>query len=137
MSPILLDTCAVIWTGNREKLAPGAVSALDESFDRNQALQVSPITAWELGLLVARGRYRFSMEISDWFDEYMLGSCAQLAALSPSEFIASSFLPGTPPSDPADRIIIATARQQGLRIMTRDKKILDYADAGHVNAIPC
>jgi len=137
MSLILLDTCAVIWTGNQEKLEPTAVEALDKCFDRNEMLQVSPITAWELGLLVARGRYRFSMGISDWFDQYMLKSSAQLATLSPVEFIASSFLPGTPPNDPADRIIIATARQQGLRIMTRDRKILDYAEAGHVNAIPC
>jgi len=137
MSPILLDTCAVIWTGIQEKLEPRAVSALDESFDRNEALRISPITAWELGLLVARGRYRFSMGVSEWFDEYMNNGGAQLATLSPIEFIASSFLPGTPPNDPADRIIIATARQQGLRIMTRDRKILDYADAGHVNAIPC
>lgn len=137
MSQILLDTCAVIWTGVKEELAPAAVCALDESFDRNEPLKVSPITAWELGLLVARGRYRFSMGVSDWFDEYMNNSAAQLAALSASVLISSSFLPGTPPSDPADRIIIATARQQGLRIMTRDRKILDYAEAGHVNAIPC
>lgn len=137
MTTILLDTCAVIWTGKSEKIAPLAVVAIDQSYDNNNRLHVSPITAWELGILVARGRYRFSMEVDEWFAKYMARSMSSLAKLSPADLIASSFLPGNPPTDPADRIIIATARQYGFHIMTRDAKILNYANEGHVNAIAC
>ena len=51
--------------------------------------------------------------------------------------IASTDLPWETHSDPADRILIATAREYGLRILTRDRKILDYAAKGHVMALPC
>ena len=51
--------------------------------------------------------------------------------------VASSTMPGTPHGDPADRIIVATAREYGLRIVTRDAKILDYAARGHVLALAC
>jgi len=137
MTGILFDTCAVIWTGTNEQIAPAAVVAIDESHDRGVPLYVSPITAWELGLLVSRDRYRFSIGVTEWFTKYMENRATRLAELSPEILIDSSYLPGEPPKDPADRIIIATARQQGYRIMTRDRKILDYADAGHVNAIAC
>ncbi len=137
MTSILLDTCAVIWTGTKKQLIPAAVDAIDEMSDRDERMLVSPITAWELGLLVSRGRYRFSMDVVEWFTKYMENRAVVLAGLSPEVLLLSSYLPGNPPNDPADRIIIATARQYGYRIMTRDQKILDYAKEGHVNAIAC
>jgi PIN domain nuclease of toxin-antitoxin system len=54
------------------------------------------------------------------------------------EILADSCaLPGKPPNDPADRIIIATARESDMTIVTRDRLILDYARAGHVRAMAC
>ena len=44
-------------------------------------------------------------------------------------------LPGSPPADPADRMLIATARRRGLTLVTADRRILDYAAAGHVQVI--
>ncbi len=60
-----------------------------------------------------------------------------LAKMPPEVLIESSFLPGEPPADPADRIIIATAREFGMRIVTRDRAMLSYARAGHAEAIAC
>lgn len=60
-----------------------------------------------------------------------------LAALSVPVLVESSFLPGTAPADPADRIIIATARKMNLTILTRDRLILDYSKEGHVRAMKC
>jgi PIN domain nuclease of toxin-antitoxin system len=60
-----------------------------------------------------------------------------LCGLDPETLIESSFLPGEPPRDPADRIVLATARAHALPVMTRDRAILAYAEAGHVGAIPC
>ena len=57
--------------------------------------------------------------------------------MPPSLLIASTQLPGTPPNDPADRIIAATARERGLRVMTRDSKLLAYGEAGHLATVVC
>ena len=48
-----------------------------------------------------------------------------------------STVPGTPPADPADRIIAATAREYGFTVVTRDAKLLSYAGEGHLKALPC
>jgi PIN domain nuclease of toxin-antitoxin system len=137
MTALLLDTCAVIWTGSDSDLSEVAVNALDESYDKDRPVYVSPFTAWELGILVARDRLRLPKTAGEWFNSYMFESGTTLAELSPDILVASSFLPGTPPNDPADRIIITTAREYDLTIVTRDKRILDYANAGHVKAMEC
>lgn len=98
---------------------------------------LSPITAWELGLLMSRGRLPASIN-----ERAMLARLTALpgvayANMSPNILIDSSYLPGPIHKDPADRIIIATARAEGLTIITRDQKILDYAKQGHVNALKC
>jgi PIN domain nuclease of toxin-antitoxin system len=58
-------------------------------------------------------------------------------AITPRLLISSTVLPGTPPSDPADRIIAATSRLYRYCVITRDKKLLDYAEQGHIQAIAC
>ena len=70
-----------------------------------------------------------------WFDT--LTSRVGRADMPPSVLIASCYLPHSPLRDPADRIIAATARRFGYRIMTRDRPLLDYAEAGHLSAIAC
>jgi PIN domain nuclease of toxin-antitoxin system len=99
-------------------------------------LFVSPIMAWEIGLLVARGRIFLSRSPLIWFEE-MLDSGVTLAPMPLSILLDSSFLPGAPPRDPADRIVAATARACGYRLMTRDRALLDYGEAGHVEVIAC
>jgi PIN domain nuclease of toxin-antitoxin system len=59
------------------------------------------------------------------------------AELTPEVLIASQELPGELHRDPADRILGATARQYGYRLLTRDKPLLAYAEAGHLQAIAC
>lgn len=98
---------------------------------------ISPITAWELGTLVSKGRIPTSVSEHVWLGRVLALPYVEYSHLTPDILINSSYLPGHPPNDPTDRIIIATARQYGYRIMTRDKKILDYANEGHVNAIAC
>ncbi len=135
--PLLLDTCAIIWISGGEPVAGAAIDEMTKTGAGGISTFISPISAWELGLLVSKGRLPASVNERAWLGKLLLLPEVEYSDLSPDVLIDSSYLPGTPPSDPADRIIIATARQQGLRIMTRDRKILDYADAGHVNAIPC
>jgi PIN domain nuclease of toxin-antitoxin system len=57
--------------------------------------------------------------------------------VTPEILIDAVELPGTPPNDPADRFLIATARQHGLRLVTRDALILAYGQGGHVLTLEC
>lgn len=134
--PILLDTCAVIWLQAGSTFRPEAEAALQEAQAIGTQVLVSPITAWEIGLLVSKGRLALSLPPLKWF-ERVLDLGVDLASLSPEILIASSQLPGPPLRDPADRIIAATARATGCRLMTRDRPLLDFAAQGQVEAIPC
>lgn len=137
MSDLLLDTCAVIWTGNGDPISEDATQALNATFRDGHHTMVSPFTAWELGMLVSRARLRLTRPVPDWFDDYIERGQLILAELSPRILVESSFLPGNPPVDPADRIILATARAHNLNVITRDSQILAYAAEGHVKAIAC
>ncbi|RVT86698.1 type II toxin-antitoxin system VapC family toxin [Rhodobacteraceae bacterium CCMM004] len=137
MTAFLLDTCAVIWTAQGDTLDARAQTALAGAYSDGSTIWVSPISAWEIGLLAARGRIGLSLRPKAWFDAVLAQPGVGLALMSPEVLIDSSSLPGTPPNDPADRIILATARELGLTVVTRDARILDYADAGHVRALPC
>lgn len=134
--PILLDTCAVLWLGRGDELKPDAEAALRRAQDEKIQVLVSPITAWEIGVLVARGRLALTLPPSRWF-ETVVDSGVDLAEMSPDVLISSSFLTGPALRDPADRIIAATARNLGYRLMTRDRALLDFAAQGHIAAIPC
>jgi len=134
---LLLDTCALIWIAQAEPIEDGAKTLLDELWASGDAPQVSPISAWEVGLLVARGRLSLTMEPARWWDLSVARMGLELAPLPPGLLIASTQLPGAPPNDPADRIIAATARDLGLRVMTRDSRLLAYGQAGHLQTIVC
>ena len=134
---LLLDTCAAVWLLDGASLSPAAVAAIDESGDRQDFLHVSPYTAWEVGMLASLGRLSLAVSPQQWFRALLSVRLVRLADMTPDILIASSFLPGMPPRDPADRIMIATARELGMTIITRDRLILDYANEGHVRAIAC
>jgi PIN domain nuclease of toxin-antitoxin system len=118
-------------------MAAPAIHTLDQAAAQQIPVFISPMTAWEVGLLNARGRLTMSMSPQAWFDALLAVPGIALADLSANILIASSFLPGTAPRDPADRIIVATAREKGLRLVTRDRGLLDYAKKGHLDALAC
>ena len=134
---LLLDTCAALWLVSGAGVSAAAQDALAKAQEEGEPVHVSPITGWEIGLLALRGRFASPHPPKVWFDRLLGIGGVRLADLAPSTFIDSSFLPGQPPRDPADRIIIATAREQSLTIMTRDRHILDYGKAGHVLTLAC
>jgi PIN domain nuclease of toxin-antitoxin system len=136
ISPLLLDTCAAIWTTQTPGLSDAAQAAIAETERAGVAVYISPITAWEVGLLVARGRLALRVPPKRWFRE-LEAAGLQLAPLSPEILIEASALPGDLHRDPADRILAATAREFGYRLMTRDKPLLAYAAGGYLDAIAC
>jgi PIN domain nuclease of toxin-antitoxin system len=137
VSGLLLDTCATLWIAAGDPIAPAATEALRETQATGAPLHVSAITAWEIGLLAARGRIALTMTPHAFFAAVLATPGVALAALTPAILVDSSHLPGEPPRDPADRMVIATARAHGLAVVTRDRLILGYAEAGHVQAVAC
>jgi len=135
-SPILLDTCAVIWVVE-DAISATASQCLDAVERAGIGVHISPITAWELGLLAARGKLTSPMSPQRLFARILAAPHVHLADMPPEVLILSSFLPGLPPRDPADRILVATAREYGYRLMTRDRVLLDYAKQGYIQAVVC
>lgn len=132
MSDLLLDTCAVLWLAQGADMTPASRTAIA---DRN--LNVSPISAWEIANLVRKGRLASTLPVAAWFHQAVGKMAAEMPPLSVEILTGSCSLPGLPPDDPADRIIIATARQADMTVVTRDRQILDYSRAGHVRALVC
>lgn len=137
MIPLLLDTCAAIWFAEGKALSQQAREALAQTSTKGIATYLSPVTAWEVGMLASKGRLSLPLAPLAWFEGLLSKPLIGQAELSARIFVASSFLPGDPPSDPMDRLIAATAREKGFRLMTRDKRLLKYAEQGHIQAIPC
>ena len=137
MPVYLLDTCAVIWIANGDPLREPAASALRQAYAEGGGLAVSPMTAWEIAMLVAKGKIALSLSPEVWFERILGLPGVVLAEMPPSALIASCALPGAPPADPADSILAATARAFGYTLVTRDRHLLAYGGEGHVQVMGC
>lgn len=134
---LLLDTCAVIWSCDDHGLAPQAIEVIESHNQAGGLVYVSPISAWEIGMLLEKQRLSITEAPEKWLDRLLNKPNVKLADMPVSMMLSCGTLPGSLHDDPADRIIIATAREYGMRIVTRDQKILDYAEKGHVMALAC
>ena len=137
MQPLLWDTCAAIWIYEKARLSQAALDAMRAAYREGVPSYISPITAWEVGMLSSRGRLQLLIRPERWFSNLFEVPGVRLAEMSPDVLIASSFLPGKPPKDPTDRIIAATARELGATLITRDRALLDYGAQGHVAVLQC
>jgi PIN domain nuclease of toxin-antitoxin system len=138
-SAVLLDTCAVIWLANGDPLRNGADHSIIHAALAD-GIFASPISAWEIGMLSRpRGSptITFLPDPATWFARFMAGPAIKAAAFTADIAIAASWLPEPVHGDPADRLLIATARHLTIPIVTRDARIIAYAAAGHVSVIPC
>jgi PIN domain nuclease of toxin-antitoxin system len=132
MNDLLLDTCAVLWLAQGAKISAEARRAVAE-----KELRVSPISAWEIANLVRKNRLALTYPVTTWFRRAIDEMQAAVPHLTVEILANSCDLPGDPPDDPADRIMIATARETDMILVTRDTRILDYSRTGHVRAMAC
>ena len=135
MPSILLDTCAVIWIAEGARLREPAASELPKA--REGDIFVSPISAWEIANLATKGKISLAMSPENWFERFCDQLGIALAEMPPSVLMASATLPGNPPADPADRILLATARAFGYTLVTRDAHLLEYGGQGHIRVMGC
>jgi PIN domain nuclease of toxin-antitoxin system len=136
MTALLLDTCAIMFIAENQAIRSLARQQVTAASSGDGVL-VSPVSAWEIGLLAAKRGFVFFPDPTAWFQAFMVSPGVRLAPLTPEIAIESSFLPPPLHTDPADRLLIATARALQMPIVTRDSRILNYARAGFVEAIPC
>jgi PIN domain nuclease of toxin-antitoxin system len=121
----LLDTCALIWlVQGGQELGPDALNACAEP---GGGLHVSAASAWELALKQARGKLTLPRPIADWWKEVLQRHALSELPVSAQIAIASVSLPAIH-SDPADRLLIATAQHYHLTLLTPDKTIARYPD---------
>ena len=132
---LLLDTHVWLWLMSREgSIKPSVIRAVEEAAQYG-LVRVSAISVWEVAMLEARGRIRFSKDCLSWVNEALRAPGLGLIPLTPDIAVESSRLPGAFHGDPADRILVATARRQGAIFLTRDEKILVYGKAKHLSVM--
>lgn len=134
--PTVLDTHVWIWAveGDRRALASSAIDAIEEAA-RGGAVRVSAISVWEMAMLEARGRISLSRPVDDWVDAALHAPGVRLLPLTPEIALESSRLPGAPHGDPADRILMASARVLGGQLATCDGEIIEYAERGQLSVL--
>ncbi len=132
---LLLDTHIWLWLAAGDRRLSRRHSNGITRAAADGTLFVSPISAWEVALLEARGRIRLSRALESWLEEALAAPGLNVAALTPQVAAASCRLPEPFHADPADRMIVATARDLGATIVTADARIVAYARAGHVRVL--
>jgi PIN domain nuclease of toxin-antitoxin system len=128
---LLLDTHVLIWSINEDaKLGKAAKEAIRFA-NREDRVVVSAITPWEIAMLVSKNRLTLDQDVLDWVCTALDLPGVQLTPLTPEIAVASTRLPWEMHADPADRILVATARKLGAILVTADKALLDYSRHGH------
>jgi PIN domain nuclease of toxin-antitoxin system len=130
---LLLDTHYWIWlqAGMREQFTPRILTAIEEAANTGSLL-LSVISVWELGMLESKKRVQLDCPCEQWVTEALAMPGLQLAPLTPEIALDSTRLPDPFHGDPADRIIVATARRNRARLVTLDKPLREYGKRGHV-----
>ena len=120
---IVLDTATWIWRASDPKrLSRAARRAIDEA---ERAL-VPAISVWEVAMLVSKRRIQLDRPVEQWVDIALALPGIQLAPLDPGIAVLSTKLPGEFHPDPGDRMIVATALEQGVPVVTPDERIRAY-----------
>jgi len=132
---IVLDTHALVWLIDGDDKLGNVARALIEDARAEEGAFVSSITPWEISMLVDKGRLHLAMPVDEWMDFVFEADGMRLAPLEHALGVDAGRLPGTIHGDPADRIVIATARALRYPLLTSDQKILRYAKEGHVRVI--
>ena len=133
---LLLDTHCWIWAqlGLTDNLSGTALRAIRSAESRGQ-LQVSVISIWEVGMLERKGRVTLPRSIGAWVQEALASPGISLAHLTAEIAIESVSLPGDLRGDPADRMIVATARTLGATLLTKDRRLIEYSRLRHVRVL--
>jgi len=129
---IVLDTHALVWwADDPDKLSKKSTELIKEESVRGTVV-VSAISLWEIALLIKSKRLVLSVDLTTWVDRIERSWSVKIIPIDANIAIKSVNLPEGLHQDPADRMIIATARELEAKLVTKDRKILGYS---HVRAV--
>ncbi|MEE9491798.1 MAG: type II toxin-antitoxin system VapC family toxin [Gammaproteobacteria bacterium] len=124
---IVIDTHVLVWWVSGDKsLSATAAKLIKDTLDSGSEVIASSISAWEISMLIEKGRLILSMDVESWLDEVSQIDGVRFVSVDNEIGIKSATLPGEFHKDPADRMIVATARKLAIPLVTADKKIRNY-----------
>ena len=128
---ILLDTHVWWWSLTEpENLSKKAIALIKQA--KTDERFISSVSIWEFAMMVAKKRIELKISPAKWLTRAIDETGIMVIELSPDMATDSCSLPGEFHKDPADRIIVATARVYNLTLLTKDQKILDYPNVKSV-----
>jgi len=129
---IVLDTHALVWwVSGDATLSKKAKNVIDRELAGGEII-ISAISAWEIAMLVEREKLVLSMDVSSWLASVSAIESVRIAPIDAEIAMKSVSLPGVFHKDPADRMIVATARKLAAPLVTKDERIRAYA---HVKTV--
>ena len=132
---LLLDTHMFLWmVEGHPRLGAETAKTLNHAA-REERIAVSAITLWEIGVLVAKKRIDLHRDLMEWVRDALSRPGVTLVPLEPEIAVASTHLPFDMHPDPADRILVATARHLGASLVTADEELLKLSKKGHFRGI--
>lgn len=121
----LLDTHVLLWWLDDPGRLSVAQREVVESADEESPLLVSDISLWEVATLCSLGRIHLATPLREWLDKAVAPPLVRRQGISPAVAAELAALPDSFHRDPADRILVATARVLGVTLLTRDRRIID------------
>jgi PIN domain nuclease of toxin-antitoxin system len=120
--PMILDTCALLWLASgHKKLSRAALKQINQA----PRLYVSAISGFEVAIKAARGKLKLPLPAQEWFNQVADHHGIAILPLELDTCIAAAQLPPIH-DDPCDRFIIATAKLNGLAVVTADERFERY-----------
>ena len=124
--PILLDTHAWLWWVTRDRRLSARAKVSIGKAQSEQDLWLSMISVWEVAKKTEKKQLVLDRPVEDWFDQATTIPGLSLWELTRTILLDSCQLPQPFHGDPADQMIVATARQTGARLVTKDRRIREY-----------
>jgi len=134
-APLLLDTHIWLWAVFATGQLSSSIRARISDAAQGRQLRLSAISVWEISMLASHGKIELGRPAMQWIADAERRSGIAFEPLSTEIAVTAGALPGGFRSDPADHIIVATARITGATLITRDRRILAYAAAGNLTAL--
>jgi PIN domain nuclease of toxin-antitoxin system len=128
---VLVDTHALLWwQAGGDRLSPTAARQIDRAL----VVYISPITCWEIAMLVTKARVALDRPVNAWINDLLASSPTEIADLTPTIAVLAGQLQDFH-GDPADRIIYATAATRQLPLITKDARLRDLATTSSAVAV--
>lgn len=130
---LVLDTHVWVWLAlGDERIREEGMLPMIKKHAKTSSIHISSISLWEVAMLVSRNRIAVAGSSIDWVNRAVAMPGLSVHPLTAEIACDSVSLPGDFHGDPADRLIVATARRHDAILLTVDKKIIDYGKRGFV-----